>query len=185
MGPRSASARGRRYHRGILRLALTLGTVLALAAFAAAGAQARLSPVEQRWVTPLLKVYNVEAAGLSVVQDEERASDALVAGSGRNNTLLTETLAAFVGCSAAVKAAGAPPSLRLQPFASDLAQSCAHLGAGGNDVGKAIGQIRSGDVTRARSDLEASLSQFVSGSTLLAAAERQLMAVGGRSVFEA
>lgn len=167
------------------RRLLVLATVAVLAAAGAAGASARLSPVEQHWVTPLLKVYNVESASLSVVQQEERATDALVAGSGKNNTLLTETLLEFVECPSAVKAAGKPPSVRLETFDSDMVASCAHLAAGGNDVGKAIGQIRSGDVARARSDLEASLTEFVAGSKLLAAAERQLMVIGGKSVFAA
>jgi hypothetical protein len=136
-------------------------------------------------VTPLLKVYNVENASLRAVQQQERATDALVVGSGRNNTLLTETLLQFIDCPAAVKADGGPPSLRLATFATDMAEACVHLATGGNDVGKAIGEVHLADVARARVYLESSLAEFVAGSKLLAAAERQLRVVGGKSVFSA
>ncbi len=70
----------------------------ALLVLGAGSAAAKLSPVEQKWVEPLLKVYNVEAGNLSVVEAELGAKNALVVGA-KNDTLLTETLAGFVECS--------------------------------------------------------------------------------------
>ena len=167
------------------RLGVTLAVGLALGALGAAPASARLSPVEQQWVKPLLTVYNDENEALTLVQPEERATGALVYGSGKNNKLLTATLIEFIACPQSVKAAGKPPSVRLETFYTDMVDSCSHLSAGGNDVGKAIGQIRVGNGKGARADLVASLSELVKGSKLLAAAEKQLMAIGGKSVFEA
>jgi hypothetical protein len=176
---------GRRYHRPVRRLGVTLAVGLALGGLGAASASAKLSPVEQQWVKPLLTVYNDENEALTLVQPEERATGALVYGSGKNNTLLTATLIEFVACPRSVRAAGKPPSVMLARFYTDLVDSCARLSAGGNDVGKAIGQIRVGNATGARADLVASLSELVKGSKLLAAAEKQLIALGGKSVFEA
>jgi hypothetical protein len=176
---------GRRYHRSVRRLGVTLAVGLALGGLGAAPAGARLSPVEQRWVKPLLTLYNDENAALTLVQSEERATGALVYGSGKNNKLLTATLIVFIACPQSVKAAGKPPSVRLVTFYSDLVDSCSHLSAGGNDVGKAIGEIRAGNGKGARAELVASLAELVQGSKLLAEAEKQLMVFGGKSVFAA
>ncbi len=167
------------------RLVLTLALTLVAAGLGAGGAAARLSPDEQAWVKPVLKIYDAMAANLGVVVDEERASDALIPRSGKNNTLLTYTLTVFVSCPAEVKAAGSPPSLRLGAFYADMVSACGALAAGANDVAKALGQILKGDGSRARSDLAASTPELLHGSKLLTAAEKQLMAIGGKAVFEA
>jgi hypothetical protein len=169
----------------VRRFAITLLAGLALVALGAGSAAAKLSPVEQTWVKPLLKVYDVEAANLSVVEPELRASDALIAASGTNNTRLTDTLAGFVECASVVKKAGPVPSLRLQGFLTDLLDSCSHLSTGAQDIAHAIGQISQGNGVKASTYLKASTPALLAGSKLLAAAQKQLTIIGGKNIFEA
>jgi hypothetical protein len=169
----------------VRRFALSLALVLLLTGLVAGSAAAKLSPVEQTWVKPMITIYNAMAANLGVVVDEEKASDALIAGSGKNNDLLTYTLSVFVSCPSEVKTVGEPPSVRLQAFYTDMVAACAALAGGGTDAGHAIGAIGKGKGALARSDLVASTSELSKGSKLLAAAEKQLAIVGGKNIFEA
>jgi hypothetical protein len=164
---------------------LALTALVASAATAAPARATKLSPTEQKWVTPLLKVFNVMNAELHLVLSEEAADNALIAASGKNNTLLTKTLIAFADCTPAVKSVGKVPSVRMTAFLTALESSCTHLSAGAHDVGKAIGAIGKANSKLAKSYLIQSTSQFKTGSNFLAVAEKQLIAIGGKSIFTA
>jgi hypothetical protein len=164
-----------------MRRLAALSLVLALvAALAAAMAAAKLSPAEQTWAKKVVTVYNKEAKALDDVQAEEEADggEALIADSGKANDTLTDTLAVFVNCPAWIKAAGKPPTARLDPADSDFVGSCSHLSTGAQDVAKAIGAIRLQQTSKAHDDLEASVKELSDGSRLLVAAQRELSAVG-------
>jgi hypothetical protein len=169
----------------VLRFVIAIFVGCALLALAAGSAAAKLSPVEQKWVEPLLKVYNVEAGNLGVVEAELGAKNALIAQSGKSNTLLTDTLAGFVECTSVVKQAGVAPSLRLDAFRTDMLDSCSHLSTGAQDIARAIGEISQGNGVRASTYLKASTPALEAGSKLLEAAQKQLTLIGGKNIFEA
>jgi hypothetical protein len=157
----------------------------AVAATAAPTRAAKLSPAEQKWITPLIQVWNVMNAELQVLVREETAANALIAGSGKNNTNLTKTLVAFAECTPSVKKAGKLPSARLTSFLTALKSSCSHLNTGANQVAKAIGAVGKGKVKAARSYLVKSTGEFKKGTSFLATARKQLLVVGGKNIFKA
>jgi hypothetical protein len=150
-----------------------------------ASASAKLAPVEQAWLKPVLAIYNTMSRNLGVVVDEERATNALVAASGKNNTLLSETLALFVSCPSELKAAGPAPTTRLERLRAEMVDACAHLAAGGNDVALAIGSIARGDGSLARADLSRSTAALRAGASALAAAAKQAESVGSAAAVVA
>jgi hypothetical protein len=164
---------------------LALAALWATTATAATARAAKLSPAEQKWVKPLIEVWNIMNAELQVVIGEETATNALVAGSGKNNTALTKTLIAFASCSPAVKKAGKLPSVRLTAFLNALESSCTHLNTGANQVAKAIGAVGKGKANSARSYLVKSIGEFKQGTSFLATARKQLLLVGGKNIFKA
>jgi hypothetical protein len=164
---------------------IALAALCAPAAAPAPARIAKLSPTEQKWVTPVIKTFNVMNAELHVLNAEENAANALVAGSGAGNTALTKTLEAFVTCSVALKKAGKLPSVRLTAFQTAMKSSCSHLGAGAQDVAKAIGAIGKNNVKLARSYLVKSNSEFKLGSNDLGAAYKQIVLIGGKNIFKA
>ncbi len=172
-------------------LLVTVGCGLALLALDAAAATAataraaKLSPAEQKWVTPQIKTWNIMNAELHVVIAEETAKNALVAGTGKNNNALTQTLVVFANCTAAVKKAGKLPSTRLSAFLAALTSSCSHLGTGAHQVAKAIGAVGKGKAKLARSYLIKSTGEFKKGTSFLAIAQKQLLLVGGKNIFKA
>src|SRR5664279_5335360 len=128
-------------------LAVTFAIAALVGLSAAAAAQAaparieKLSRSEQKWVTPLITVWNAVNLNLHLVLDEEKASNALIPRSGKNNTLLTNTLGVFASCTALVKQAGTPPSTRLVAFQTAMKGMCTHIVGGATAVAKAIGAI--------------------------------------------
>jgi hypothetical protein len=159
-----------------------------LAALASGAAQAKLTPVEQKWATPLVSVWNVQNAGLHLVLQQATAKNALIAGSKPNNLALTKTLVALVSCKApadAVKKAGAPPSPRLTAFRDALNATCIHDANGAQYFAKAIGAITKGEPKLAKSFLIQGVSEFKRGSAQLSKAYAALTAIGGRNAFEA
>jgi hypothetical protein len=162
----------------VRRLALTSVLLCALPCFAAAGAAAKLTPAEQTWAAPVLKLDNSLAENLALVSEEERASGALIAGSGRNNTLLSATLGVFASCASELAAAGSPPGSRLESFDADMRGSCADLRAGALELAHAIGEVGKGDGPLASASLETAGARLAAGSHLLGLAERQIATVG-------
>lgn len=170
----------------MVAVAALVGLTAAVAAQAAPTRIAKLSRSEQKWVTPMISVWNDVNLNLHLVLDEEKAPNALIPGSGKNNTLLTKTLGVFASCTALVKRAGNPPSTRLVAFQTAMKGMCAHMVSGAQDVAKAIGAIyKKHDAKLAGSLLVQGTDEFKQGSALLATAQKQLMLIGGKSVFTA
>src|SRR5919201_147013 len=105
------------------RLAVLLAMVAALGVIAAA--DAKLTPVEQKWATPMIQVWNQQNVMLHVVLQAAAAKNALVYGT-TNNKRLTLILNTFVVCTPEMKKAGSPPSPRLTAFATALGSACTH-----------------------------------------------------------
>src|SRR5262249_23355789 len=90
-----------------------------------ATAEAKLTPVEQKWATPMIQVGNQQNVALHTVLQATAAKNALVYGS-TNNKKLTIILNTFVVCTPEMKKAGSPPSPRLTAFATALGSACTH-----------------------------------------------------------
>jgi len=168
------------------RLGCLLLAVAALSGLAASEASAKLTPVEQKWVKPLLKTWNVQNAALLNVIAQASATNALVAGEKPQNQKLTLTLAALVSCVSpknVVKAAGTPPSPRLKPFATALAAGCADDFYGANYFAKAIGAVAKGNETAVDTDLKNGVAKFKLGSAQITKAYKVLIAIGGKNIF--
>jgi hypothetical protein len=171
-----------------MRIAIVLAAFAALAGLGAGAAQAKLTPVEQKWATPLISVWNVQNAGLHLVLQQAAAKNALIAGSKPNNLALTRTLAALIACKTPadrIKKAGDPPSPRLAAFRDALNATCIHNANGATDFARAIGAITKGQGTKAKAYLQQGVNEFRKGSTELTKAYRALVAVGGKNVFTA
>jgi hypothetical protein len=152
-----------------LRLAVI---ALVWAAVLAPAAGARLTPKEQTWVTPLLKIWNTQYAAGGLVSKQATTKGSLVAGTKANKTLVL-TLASLVDCKAPkdqIKAAGDPPSARLSPFLTELNTACEYDYKGANLVAKAMGSIRLGKTSQATSRLRAGISDLYKGRVQLAKA---------------
>lgn len=160
----------------------------ALAGLAAAGAQAKLSPAEQKWATPLIAAWNVQNEGLQKVIKQASAKNALIAGEKPQNLALTETLSALVTCVSpknVVKAAGKPPTVRLVAFKNQLMSACADDFYGANYFAKAIGAVHEGNDSAVQTDLAKGLAKFKAGSAALTKAYHTLIALGGNNIFGA
>jgi hypothetical protein len=170
--------------------ALALAALVAVAAASAfaAPASAKLTPAEQQWVTPLIKVWNLQNAGLHLVLQQAAAKNALVAGEKPQNLALTETLGALVLCKTPtdlIAKAGAPPTRRLATFRSALNAACIHDHNGASDFAKAIGAVTKNDTARAKAFLTQGVVEFKKGSTQLAKAYKAIVALGGKAAFRA
>jgi hypothetical protein len=171
-----------------MRKPAALAAAILLAGLASGTAQAKLTPVEQKWATPLVSVWNVQNAGLHLVLQQATAKNALIAGSKPNNLVLTKTLVALVSCKAptdAIEKAGAPPSSRLTAFRDALNATCIHDANGAEDFARAIGAITKGKQKLAKTLLTQGVLEFKRGSAQLSKAHAALAAIGGRAVFEA
>lgn len=163
-----------------LRLAVF---VLVVAAIAVPAAGAKLTPKEQAWVAPLLKIWNTQYAAGGLVSKQASAKGSLVAGTTANETLL-RTLAAIVDCKAPhdrIKAAGSPPSSRLSAFVTELNAACGYDLKGANLVAKAIGSVRLGKMTLATSRLQAGIKDLYNGRVQLAKAYEAITKLGKTS----
>src|SRR5579862_2807391 len=149
-----------------MRSLACLIAVAALAGLAAAGAQAKLTPAEQKWVTPLIKVWNTQNSALQKVLKQAAAKNALIAGEKPQNAALTKTLISFVTCSSPknlVKAAGTPPP-RLVAFRNALLNACTNDVAGANYFAKAIGAVHVANAALVQEDLARGAAKFRAGS---------------------
>jgi hypothetical protein len=165
----------------------TLASVAVAAVFAGTAA-AKLAPAEQTWVTPLIKVWNLQNAGLHLVLQQAGAKNALVAGEKPQNLALTETLGALVQCKTPtdlIEKAGAPPTKRLTTFRNALNAACIHDGNGASDFAKAIGAVTKNDTSRAKQFLTQGVAEFRKGSAQLTKAYKAIVALGGKAAFSA
>jgi hypothetical protein len=178
-----------------MRTALaTLGCGLALAALGAAAATAAparatvLTPAEQKWIAPLLKIWNVQNQGLQKVIQQALAKNALEVGEKPQNLALTNTLVALADCKQPkdlIKSAGPPPTSRLKAFRSALNAACIHDQNGVNDFAKAIAAVTKNQSSRVTVLLTQGGAEFRKGSTYLTKAYKAVVAVGGKTAFKA
>jgi hypothetical protein len=176
----------RRRHVSLL---LGIATIAVLApAAGATRSGATLTATEQKWVTPLVKIWNIQNQSLQVVVGQATAKNALIAGEKPQNLALTNTLAAIVNCKAPadlIKRAGSSPTPRLLTFRNALNSACIHDLNGANDFAKAIGALRKGNSSEAQTLLKSGYSEFKRGSTQLTKAYVALVALGGKKGFKA
>ncbi len=154
----------------------------------AGSAQARLTPVEEKWATPLITIWNLQNAGLHLVIGQASAKNALVAGEKPHNLALTKTLYALISCKQPIdqiKKAGAPPSPRLVAFRDALNSACIHDANGANDFAKAIGAVTKGNSKLTQSLLAQGVAEFKLGSAQVKKAYTALILIGGKSIFTA
>jgi len=162
--------------------------VAAVCGLFAASAQAKLTPVEQKWATPLITIWNVQNAGLHLVLQQAAAKNALVAGEKPHNLALTKTLYALISCKQPtdlIKKAGSPPSPRLGAFRNALDSACLHDANGANDFAKAVGAVSKGNAKLTQSLLTQGVAEFKLGSAQIKKAYNALIVVGGKSIFTA
>jgi hypothetical protein len=147
------------------------------AALLVPGADAKLSPAEQAWVSPLIRIWNVQNSSLRDVVPQALKPKALIAGSKPDNLNLTNTLVALADCKQPkdrIKAAGAPPTQRLNAFVDALNSACIHDQNGANDFAKAIGAVTKGRTSQVTPFLRQGGTQFKKGERLLAKAYNAL-----------
>src|SRR5439155_18296073 len=101
-----------------MRRLAVLVTALAALGWTAA-AEAKLTPVEEKWAKPMVCVWNQQNLALRIVLQAASAKNALIVGTA-NNKRLTIIHNTFVVCGAEIKKAGAAPSPRLTAFADSL-----------------------------------------------------------------
>ena len=173
------------------RLALAALLALAAAAGAAGSAQARttvLTPAEQQWATPLIKIWNLQNAGLQLVVGAASAKNALLVGSKPNNEKLAVILGTLLSCTKpkdAVKAAGSPPTARMAGFGTALHDACAADRAGADAFTKAMVAYTDGDAKLTEQLLSKGVTSFKRGTADLTKAYNAIIALGGKNLFKA
>ena len=80
------------------RVAFPVVALVAVLVVPAASAGAVLTPIEQAWAKPLIKVWNVQNSSLKVVIQQAVKPNALIAGNKPDNLSLTNTLVALADC---------------------------------------------------------------------------------------
>jgi hypothetical protein len=167
----------------VLAATIAAGLLVVIAATAASAAPARsgkLTGPEQKWATPVIQVWNLMNDGLGKVSAQTTASRALEPGTAANKKLVT-TLGNFVACTPAMKKLENPPTARLKRFSASMKGACAHLGKGAHGVANGVSTIyKQNNAKLATLQITAAFKEFQKGSTQLATARRQLLAIGGK-----
>jgi hypothetical protein len=170
---------------GARLLLVVFGAVAAVAIVPSAGAV--LTPAEQKWVAPLIRIWNVQNESLQVVVSRAGAKNALIAGEKPQNLRLTETLAAIAACKVPtdlIRRAGKPPTARMTVFRDSLNAACIHDLNGANDFAKAIGAIGKAHYSKAQTLLKSGVIEFKRGTSQLAKGYKSLVAIGGAARFK-
>ncbi|MEI8104307.1 MAG: hypothetical protein WCH31_00515 [Actinomycetes bacterium] len=165
----------------LIVVTLATGFLLGPLAATAAAATARsdkLSPSEETWVKPLLTLWNTMNGDLKVIGAQAAAKNALVPGT-KDNLALIKTLAAMATCSKTVAKAGPPPSQRLNEFENSLSTACVVLGKGAHEIAQGIGAIQKNQGATASNLFKDATTQLQRGTAQLAAAQKQLVGLGG------
>ena len=152
------------------------------AGFLVPNAGATLSPAEQAWIAPLIKLWNVQNSSLKVVIQQALKPKALIAGNKPDNLNLTNTLVALANCKQPkdlIKRAGAPPTTRLNPFRDALNAACIADQNGANDFAKAIGAVTKGKSSAVKPFLKQGTLEFKKASVQLTKAYNSLQTLGG------
>jgi hypothetical protein len=147
-----------------------------------------LSPAEQKWVQPLLHIWNVQNSSLKKVIPQASVEGALTAGEQPHNLALTKTLAALIDCKTPkdkIKLAGTAPTARLAGFRTQLNAACVHNYNGAVDFAKAIGAVTKKNTSSATTYLKAGIDEFKQGTLALAKAYNAMVTLAGKNIFAA
>jgi hypothetical protein len=164
-----------------MRSRLVLAAAGAAAAVFVQGASAALSPAEQAWITPLIRIWNVQNSSHNAVVTQALKPKALIAGQKPDNLNLTNTLVALANCKQPkdlIRAAGAPPSKRLVGFRNALNSACIHDQNGANDYAKAIGAVTKGRTSQVGGFLKQGTLEFRKAGQQLTKAYNALQSLG-------
>ena len=172
-----------------MRALSTILLAVALAGLAAGTASAKLTPVEEKWVVPLIKIWEKQNAGLNLVIPTATANNSagMVPGTADNQKLVT-VLAALLDCKVPadrIKKAGTPPSPRLTSFRDALNSACIHDANGAHDFAKAIAAFAKAKNTLGRTLLTNGVGEFKKGTAQISKAYKAITAIGGKNIFTA
>jgi hypothetical protein len=172
-----------------MRAVSILVLAVVLAGLTAGAASAKLTPAEEKWVAPLLKIWEKQNAGLNLVIPAATRNNGagMVAGTTENRDLVT-ILAALVDCKEPtdrIKKAGAPASPRLVAFRDALNSACIHDANGAHDFAKAIAAFGKKKNTLGKSLLVSGVAEFKKGTAQISKAYKAITAVGGKNIFTA
>ena len=171
--------------RGPLTLVLggaILGMSLVGGASATPARATRLTPVEQKWVKPLLAVWQAQNDGLNLVLKEAAAPNAFLIGSKPNNQKLATILGALLSCKQpadTIKRAGAPPSARLNTFLATLDAACIDDENGAHAFTKAMVAYTANQGPLTATMIKQGIADFKLGSAEIAKAYKSLTSLGG------
>ena len=149
----------------MIRRSLPFLLVIAVAGIAATtgGARtAKLTPAETTWVTPLLRVWTLQNAGLQLVGRTAAAKNALLLNSA-NNKKLAIVLGTLLDCKKPkdlIAAAGKAPSGRLRTFDTALDSACTADASGAHDFAEAMIAYTAGKAKQTNTLIEQGLTQF-------------------------
>ena len=168
-----------------MRAALAILLVASVAAVSTSAATAaparteRLTPAEQKWVTPMVKVWNDMNTRLQKVQSQLAAENALIVGT-EPNRIVTLTLAAFFDCGTFLKRAGKVPA-RLAPVNVSMTAACARFKAGALSIADGIGQIRKAKTKVGVARITEGLGELKQGSNKLVQAKNRLTTISAKN----
>jgi hypothetical protein len=165
----------------LLLFGVALGLSLTGGASASPSRAAKLTPAEQRWVKPLLAVWQAQNDGLNLVLRQAAAPNALLVDSNPNNKKLQTILGALLSCKQpadAIKLAGAPPSARLDPFLVTLDAACIEDGNGAHALTKAMIAYTANQGPLTAAMIKQGITYFKLGSAEIAKAYRSLTSLG-------
>jgi hypothetical protein len=163
----------------VLLLAASVAAVSTAAATAAPARTTKLTPAEQKWVRPMVAVWNNMNTRLQQVQGQLVAKEALLVGT-RANLTLNITLANFVDCAAKLRKAGKPPA-RLAPVNTSMTAACGRFKAGSLLIARGIGEIRKARQKAGVGHIQTGIGELKKGTTQLAKARRQLTTISAQN----
>jgi hypothetical protein len=166
----------------LLLCGVVLGMSLAGGASATPARTARLTPAEQKWVKPLLTVWQAQNDGLNLVLKQAAAPNAFLVNSKPNNKKLETILGALLSCKKpadTIKRAGAPPTARLDTFLATLDAACIDDANGAQAFTKAMIAYTANQGPLTATMIKQGIADFKLGSTEIAKAYKSLTALGG------
>jgi hypothetical protein len=165
----------------VLASAAVLGSGLAGFAGATSARTAKLTPPEQRWLKPLLAVWQAQNDGLNLVLRQAAAPNALLVNSNPNNKKLQKVLGALLSCKQpadAIKLAGAPPTARLDRFLVTLDAACIEDENGAHAFTSAMIAYTANQGPRTAALIKVGVAYFKLGSAEIAKAYTSLTSLG-------
>ncbi|HEY4349319.1 MAG TPA: hypothetical protein VGM80_17215 [Gaiellaceae bacterium] len=162
-----------------------IGLLVSFAATAAAATThaTTLTPAEQKWVAPLITVWNNQNTGLRLVIQQAGLPNAFVMGSKPNNEKLAIVLGDLLSCKRPqdrIQRAGKAPSARIAVFGAQLNAACIHDQNGAHAFSKAMVAFTGNQPAKVTNGLiKQGIAEFKKGSAQITKAYKSLTAIGG------